>query len=221
MGNTMKFRIKTKRFIHVVGLIGILSLLMSTFIFTYIIGKLDFEINEIEYKIGKFENGRLITSILQNYYSIQKTRRQLSVSDFEFSNYFKFGDEVKKKLKADIFEISKSLIHEYAVLAAGYGRKDVESIKKEAENKALEIINSDLNDSEKLNRLNRILDEYLFEFIDSFKAIQDNYLSNLDAKKTLIKKRNNWNNVFLWIQVIGIILISATGVLIESSRRNK
>ena len=219
----MKSQYTIKKFVNLIGYIGILLLLISTFIFTSIIEKMDLEISEIDYKVRKFERGSLITIILQNYYSIQKTRRQLSVSDFEFSNYFKFEDKVQKKLKADIFDLSKSLITEYAVLQAGYAGysgKDVELIRKEAENKAIEVLNSALNDSKKLDKLNRILDEYLFDFIDLFKKSQDNYLSNLDVKKELIEKRNNWKNIFLWIQVIGIILIAITGLIGKSSSKN-
>lgn len=216
----MKSQYTIKEFVNLIGYIGILLLLISTFLFTNIIEKMDLEISEIDYEVRKFERGSLITIILQNYYSIQKTRRQLSVSDFEFSNYFKFEDKVQKKLKADIFDLSKRLIIEYAVLQAGYSGKDVELIRKEAENKAIEVLNSALNDSKKLDKLNRILDEYLFDFIDSFKKSQDNYLSNLDVKKELIEKRNNWKNIFLWFQVIGIILIAITGLIGKSSSRN-
>lgn len=216
----MKTQYTTEKFVNIIGFIGILLLLISTFLFTSIIENTDLEISEIDYKIRKFERGSLITIILQNYYSIQKTRRQLSVSDFEFSNYFKFEDKVQKKLKADIFDLSKRLITEYAVLQAGYSGKDVELVRKEAENRAIEVLSSALNDSEKLDKLNRILDEYLFDFIDSFKKSQDNYLSNLDVKKGLIEKRNNWKNIFLWIQVIGIILIAITGLIGKSSSKN-
>jgi len=216
----MKSQYTIKEFVNLIGYIGILLLLISTFLFTSVIEKMDLEISEIDYKVRKFERGSLITIILQNYYSIQKTRRQLSVSDFEFSNYFKFEGKVQKKLKADIFDLSKRLIIEYAVLQAGYSEKDVELIRKEAENKAIEVLNSALNDSKKLDKLNRILDEYLFDFIDSFKKSQDNYLSNLDVKKELIEKRNNWKNIFLWFQVIGIILIAITGLIGKSSSKN-
>ena len=216
----MKSQYTIKEFVNLIGYIGILLLLISTFLFTSVIEKMDLEISEIDYKVRKFERGSLITIILQNYYSIQKTRRQLSVSDFEFSNYFKFEGKVQKKLKADIFDLSKRLIIEYAVLQAGYSGKDVELIRKEAENKAIEVLNSALNDSKKLDKLNRILDEYLFDFIDSFKKSQDNYLSNLDVKKELIEKRNNWKNIFLWFQVIGIILIAITGLIGKSSSKN-
>lgn len=208
----MKFKCAINKYLNKMIVLGILLLLISTFLYTNIIKNIDLEINEIDYKINKFERGSQISLILQNYYSIQKTRRHLYLSDLALFNYIKINGETIKKAKSDIFEISKSLIVEYAVLHAGYSGKDVESTRKEAENKAIEVIRSDLKDSEKIDKLNRILDEYLIGFISSFVKKQDIYHSNISFKDKLMEKRNNWENIFLWIQIIGIILISVAGL---------
>ena len=63
----MKSQYTIKEFVNLIGYIGILLLLISTFLFTNIIEKMDLEISEIDYEVRKFERGSLITIILQNY----------------------------------------------------------------------------------------------------------------------------------------------------------
>ncbi len=108
---------------------GVIFLLIATFILTVIIRNLSLKNEKLNEEIKEFENGRLMTAVVNAIYEIQKVSRQIYMFEYNAVESSKDKD-YKKSLTLNIFSAFKKLIVEYAHLFGGYSDSNTEEIKK-------------------------------------------------------------------------------------------
>jgi hypothetical protein len=200
-------------YINNIRSIGIILLLIATFILTVIIRNLTLRIEKSNEGVKRFEYGRLMTAIVNVFYETQKVSRQTYMLEYNIVKNSEDAD-YKNTLIRNILDKFKGLILEYATLFGGYSDSNVEEIKTHAIRKYESIIsNNSISFNEKYKELNNLITFYANEFSKNFSIKQENIKSKKDLIKNIEKQKRFWNIIYILFQIIGLILISAAELI--------
>lgn len=198
-------------------LIGALLIIYATYIMTVRIMNIDKEISVANENIAGFFDSRILTVLaIMNYedryfeykMDIFENNRMLTYIQ-ELREKKASQDEIKER-ESYIKDISDGALFQLASLTKRWGLMltKIEDINQKKENEIDKILASNLTNEKKVGQIYDILEKNQQQAGERLNEMHKQWAKNKDKKNMLETTRNLWNRIFIWCQIVGLILIA-------------
>jgi len=200
------------------ALIGYILLIIATYLATVKIPELEKEISDINLVVKRIDDKILRGIILNSDYNISAIRKRINILELNNLALHDVGTNEQDVLKKRIINTLYDLIKMYSNL---FTMDEIAVESKDIEKRSDDIINK----QEPFD----IMKEKLEDLLKECKSVAGNRLVNIQEKRkkkidkiiSLEDSRDRYSNIFIWLQIMGLVLLSFSGIMEKVIKKDK
>ncbi len=199
-----------KKIIVFTALIGYLFIIIATYLMTIEIPSLENNILESDAVIKRIDDKLLRGLIIHSDLKISEIKKRINIQELNSFILQNVGIVEQEELKGRITVSLYDLIKMFSTLFIMDELAVADSV---IIIKADEVFQEQESFEEKKGKLEGLLLECKYNIDTRLSSIQEKRKEEIEQRKIFKNKKENIYGLFIWFQIIGLILLSFTGIL--------
>ena len=188
-------------------IVGSLLLIVATGLVTIKIPSIDKTISNLEEKISKFKDSRIITSQCTLAYGKDFVKRRIELFERNQIVLHNGDEKLIQELGVRALDDTIKLATQWASLLAEDKAEEFTATTKQ---KVTKIVNNETMPlTEKIDAVEVVWKENMDLASTRLESLHGEWRANEAAKKVLVNKKENWRKGFILAQIFGLILLAA------------
>lgn len=212
----MKYKIEWVVFFK---LLGFLSIVIATIVSTILIANIENQISVLNKKIEEFKDSRIMTGFVKIDSGEKFTQRKIDLLESDILTISKSGDNYVDIFRKRAVGITSEMAMQWAYLLS---EDQAESEVKKVELAISRIVNNKkLSTIEIFDQVEKIYKQKQAEASERLKQKHIKWHQNIGSLGILESRKYFWHTIFVWFQIIGLILISSAEIAVHRGKMGK